>query len=148
LAKKLNFKLLIAGGSSDQNYFKKFIKPYLNKNIQYLGQVDFKQKIPLYQNALGLLHFNKTGEGFGNSMVEAMMCGTPVIGFNKGSIPELIINNKTGYVCKDESNAISAIKNIEKIERIDCRNHAVKNFSIDSMVDSYEKLYKKIIKNK
>ena len=85
-------------------------------------------------------------EPFGLVPVEAQACGTPVIAFNKGAMSEIISHNKTGFVVKTEKEMISAIKNINKIKRQDCREWVEKNFSVERMVDDYEKLYKKLVK--
>ncbi|MCK5412949.1 MAG: glycosyltransferase, partial [Candidatus Pacebacteria bacterium] len=79
---------------------------------------------------------------------EAMACGTPVIASNRGSVSEVIKHGKTGFVTKNEKEMIKAIKNIEKIKREDCRFYVEENFTIEKMVDNYEKVYRKIIKNR
>ncbi|MCK4918989.1 MAG: glycosyltransferase family 4 protein [Candidatus Pacebacteria bacterium] len=151
VARKTKQKLIIAGNvtcKSDEEYFS-YIKPKINgKNIKYIGEVSEKQKIKYLSNAKALLFPIRWEEPFGLVMAEAMACGTPVVGFNKGSVSEIIKNGKTGFVAKNEKEMIQAIKNIEKIKREDCRVHVEKNFTIKKMVDNYEKVYRKIIINK
>ena len=77
-----------------------------------------------------------------------MACGCPVVAFNKGSIPELVINGKTGYVVNDMEEMLDGIINIEKISRNECRIHALENFSGSKMAEGYEELYNKIIVKK
>ncbi|PJC28444.1 glycosyl transferase [Candidatus Shapirobacteria bacterium CG_4_9_14_0_2_um_filter_39_11] len=147
LAKKLGIKLKIAGLliKEEEEFFNTQIKPNLNQNIQYLGLIDNKEKKKLLKNALGFLHLNTYSEGFGLTLVEAMASGTPVIGMNLGSIPEIIEDNKTGFVISDTREAIEAIKKIDKIERKVCRERVEKFFSLDRMIDEYEQIYHKIL---
>ena len=89
-------------------------------------------------------------EPFGLVMAEAMSCGTPIIGFDRGSVSELVVNGKTGFVIPSEK-GIEGLKNaltkVGQIKPVDCRNHIVKNFSNETMVDNYEKTYLEILKN-
>ncbi|MCK4525698.1 MAG: glycosyltransferase family 4 protein, partial [Candidatus Andersenbacteria bacterium] len=144
-------KLIIAGNitcETDEKYFQS-VKPMIDgKQIKYIGEVDLKGKDDLLKNAKAILFPTIWEEPFGLVMIEAMACGTPVIGFNKGSVAEVIKDGKTGFVVKDDKKMIKAIKNIDKIDRPKCREHIEKNFTIEKMVDNYEKVYKKIIKNK
>ncbi|PIR56833.1 MAG: glycosyl transferase, partial [Parcubacteria group bacterium CG10_big_fil_rev_8_21_14_0_10_41_35] len=89
---------------------------------------------------------------FGLVMIESMACGTPVIAFNKGAVPEIVKHGITGYVVKNEKQMIGAVKKIYSMKedeyikmRYACREHVEKNFSVEKMVDNYEKLYYKII---
>ncbi len=149
IAKKTKQKLIIAGPIKDEEYFKTKIKPHLSQKIKYVGNADFKTKIKLYQNALAFLFPVSYEEGFGNTLIESLACGTPVIAYKRGSIPEIIKNKKTGFVCTNEKQLVEAVKNINKIKRKNCRADCEKRFSIEKMTDNYEKLYQKIInKNK
>lgn len=148
-ARKLGQKLFIAGPIQDERYFKTKIKPHLSKKIKYLGNADFKTKIKLYQKSLAFLFPVSYPEGFGNTLIESLSCGTPVITYKTGSTPEIIKNKKTGFLCNNEKQLMEAVKNISQIKREDCRKDCQKRFSIEKMADGYEKLYKKIInKNK
>jgi len=150
LAKKLNVDLKIAGliSSEDEEYFKKEIKPHLNSKIQYLGLVDEKAKKLLLKNAYGFLHLNTFAEPFGLTLIEAMACGTPVIGMNQGSVAEIIKDKETGFVVNDLKEAENAMRNINLISRKNCRERIEKNFTVERMVDNYEKIYKKILEGK
>lgn len=77
-----------------------------------------------------------------------MMCGTPVIAFNRGSMPELIVEGETGFLPKDISEAVLAIKALNKIKPETCRNYALKKFSLETMVNAYIEAYTTVIKNK
>lgn len=150
LVKKLNANLKIAGliASENKEYFEKEIKPHLNSKIQYLGLVDEEEKKALLKNAYGFLHLNTYPEGFGLTLIEAMATGTPVIGMELGSISEIIDDRKTGFVVKNLKEAESAMKNIDLISRKNCRERVDKNFTVERMVDNYEKVYQKILKAK
>ena len=146
VAKQTKHKLIIAGRVDSEEYFKKFVKPQLNKKITYFGIANFKQKVSLLKNAKALIHPHLSPEGFGNSMIEAQACGTPVIAYPYGSISEVVQDKKTGFVVKNISEIKKAIKNIEKIKRVDCRKFVEKKFTIEKMVDGYERVYQKVIK--
>jgi glycosyltransferase involved in cell wall biosynthesis len=85
-------------------------------------------------------------EPFGLSVVEAMCCGTPVIAFNRGAMPELIIDGKTGYLVTGIDEAVDAINNLQRLEREDCRTHAEKSFSQHKMTEDYLKVYDQVLR--
>ena len=145
IAKKAGVKLKIAGGPSYGEYFNKKIKPHLGKNIEYVGMIDYLKMGDFYSKAKGLLAPIQWEEPFGLFFIEAMACGTPVITFNRGSAKEVVNNKKTGYIAKDIPEAVNAVKKIDQIKRSDCRKWVEKNFSIEKMVDSYEKAYYNIV---
>ncbi|MCK4892129.1 MAG: glycosyltransferase family 4 protein, partial [Candidatus Pacebacteria bacterium] len=143
-------KLIIAGNitcETDEKYFQS-VKPMIDgKQIKYIGEVDSRKKNELLGNAKAVLFPTIWEEPFGLVMIEAMACGTPVIGFNKGSVSEVIKDGKTGFIVKDDKEMIKAIKNIDKIDRAECRKHVEKYFTIEKMVDGYEEVYEKIIES-
>lgn len=150
VAKKTNKKLKIAGtiNAEHKKYWNEKIKPYLSSKITYEGVIPLNKIQAFYQNAEALLMPIRWAESFGLVMTEAMSCGTPVIAFNKGSVNEVVKHKKTGFIVKNEKQMIKAVKNIEKIKRQDCRKWVENNFSIEKMVNNYEKLYFKFLKNK
>lgn len=154
VAKVLDMTLIIAARYTDSikieaDYFKRYIKPHLSdKRIKWVGEVDEETRNSLMSKALCLLHPVTWPEPFGLVMIEAMACGTPVIGFDLGSVPEIVDHGRTGFVVKNISQMINAVKNIGKIKRHNCREHALKNFSAGRMVDKYEDLYEKILYEK
>ncbi|PIV00193.1 glycosyl transferase [Candidatus Shapirobacteria bacterium CG03_land_8_20_14_0_80_39_12] len=148
LIKKLGLRFKIAGLIQDQKYFDNEIKPFLDPKIEYLGTVSDEVKKDLLKNALGFLHLNTYPEGFGLTLIEAMACGTPVIGMNLGSIPEVIEDQKTGFVVNTLEEAEVAIKKIDQISRKDCRERVEKHFTVEKMVDEYEKVYHQILEKK
>jgi glycosyltransferase involved in cell wall biosynthesis len=95
--------------------------------------------------ASALLHPINFHEPFGMSVAEAMLCGTPVIAFNKGSMPELINDEKTGFLVNTIDEAVGAVGRLNSINRLECYEWAVSQFSRDKMVDDYLGLYKRIL---
>jgi len=153
LARETNSELRLVANVEDPDFFKKDVKPYLSKKIKWIGPVSFEQPLTkkqvakLMQKAKVFLMTTQLNEAFGLVMAEAQSCGTPVIGFDRGPVPEIVINRKTGFVVKSNNltELKKALKNIEKIKSKDCRKNVEKNFSLEKMVQNYEKTYKKII---
>lgn len=102
-----------------------------------------------YQQAKALLFPIHWEEAFGLVMTEAMACGTPVIAYNRGSVPEIVVDGKTGYIVEegDIEGLVAAMKKIDSIDRATCRKHVLDHFSIESMVSGYEDVYAKMLKN-
>jgi len=99
----------------------------------------------LLGNAYALLHPISFEEPFGLSVVESMFCGTPVIAFNKGSMPELILEGKTGFIVKTINEAAEAVNNVRFIKRNQCLEWASSKFTCQKMVEGYLEVYKKIL---
>lgn len=140
-------RLLIIGPiyPDSQEYFDQYIKPHLNEKILYLGFVEHEQMVRYFQKAKALLMPVQWEEPFGLTMAEAMSCGTPVIAFRRGSVPEIVVDKKTGYIVDSVADMAMAIKKIHKIKAKDCRARVEENFSITIMVDGYEAAFKEII---
>jgi len=158
IAEKAKIKLLLAGQlqSSYQDYFNKKIKPHLNSQIKYIGELNQKQLSDFYGSATAFLYPLEWQEPFGLCIVESQACGTPVIAFNRGSVPEVIKHGKTGFVVpfldkKKKINIqgfVEAVKKIDEIKREDCRKWVEENFINKTMVNNYEEIYYKIINKK
>jgi glycosyltransferase involved in cell wall biosynthesis len=157
-AKKTGIKLLLAGrlDPGRKEYFKEKIKPHLSDKIRFLGQLSQDELNDFYGKAKACLYPIEWHEPFGLIMAESMACGTPVIAFNFGSVPEVIKGGKTGLVVpfknkggeKNISGLVKAIKNIDKIRREDCRKWVEQRFSYQRMVDDYEKIYYQVLSKK
>jgi glycosyltransferase involved in cell wall biosynthesis len=145
IAKKAKRKLIISGIIQDQEYFDQYVAPFLNDHVLYAGVSGPKQRNELLGNAYALLHPINFNEPFGLSVAEAMMCGTPVIAFNKGSMSELVVEGKTGFLVNTVDEAVEKIKSLKQIIRKYCRQWAEKKFSKEQMVDNYLNVYKKIL---
>ncbi len=149
VAIKSEEKLKMAGTVWGGGFYDEKIKPYLKKDkIEDLGFLNGKDVSDLLRNAKALLFPIRWEEPFGLVMIEAMACGTPVIAFNKGSASEIVKHGKTGFVVENEKEMIEAIKNIDQINREDCRKYVEENFTIEKMIDGYEKIYEEIVNNK
>jgi glycosyltransferase involved in cell wall biosynthesis len=145
IAIQSNNRLILCGLIQDEVYFKEKIVPFLNDtSIIYKGNVGPVQRNELLGNALALLHPISFDEPFGLSVAEAMMCGTPVIAFIRGSMNELIKNRKTGFLVQNISEAVVATGKIKTISRQACREHAMEKFSSQIMTEHYIQLYKKV----
>ncbi len=142
-------KIILCGLIQDQIYFEEKVAPYLNdSSVVYLGNANPQQRNQLLGNAVALLHPISFEEPFGLSVAEAMMCGTPVIAFTRGSMKELIVDGKTGCLVHTIEQAVAAVENIKNICRCNCRQHALSKFSSGVMAMNYIKLYKQIVRSK
>jgi len=147
VAQRLDIPLVIAAKleKTDRPYFSEYIEPYLSDRIRWIGEVDEEERNTLMSKALCFLHPVIWREPFGLTLIEAMACGCPVVAFNRGSIPEIVLNGETGYIVDDVETMLEAVENIREIRRAKCRAHALENFSVDGMTDGYESIYKKIL---
>ncbi|MBO9564003.1 MAG: glycosyltransferase family 4 protein [Niastella sp.] len=138
-------RLVLCGLIQDQVYYDEQIAPYINNSsISYMGNVGPDQRTRLLGGALALLHPISFDEPFGLSVAEAMMCGSPVIAFNRGAMPELIMDGETGFLVNNIPEAVAAINKLHRIDRHSCRTHALSCFSSDVMAARYLALYEKV----
>ena len=149
LANDLKIPLLIAGPLRENekeanSFFKEKVKPFLNSQIKYIGEINDQQKINLLSRSRALIVPNRWNEPFGQMNIEALACGTPIIATNKGSLREIVRHAETGYLCDDYSDLMEAIKNIDFLSNNNCRIDACKRFSINKLIMENEKIYKKI----
>ncbi len=147
IAKQSKRKLIISGLIQDQEYFDLKVKPFINDDdIVYLGNSGPVERNKLLGEALALLHPISFEEPFGLSVAEAMFCGTPVIAFNRGAMPELILDGKTGFLTNTVEEAAEAVGRIHVIDRNYCREWASSNFSRQKMIEGYLEVYQKILR--
>ncbi len=139
IAKKSGEKLLLAGQIEDfaRGYFEKEIKPELNSQIQYVGELSQEELSDFYGLAKACLY------PAGLVILESMACGTPVISF-----PNKKVNQAVGFQVENIEQALDAVKNIPNVKRENCRKWVEKNFTVKRMVDDYEKVYYEIVKNR
>lgn len=147
-AEKSGEKLLLAGrlDPAQRPYFDARIKPRLNRKIQYLGELTGKELKKFYGSAKALLYPIEWEEPFGLVVTEAMACGTPVIAYRRGSMPELIKQGQSGFLTNNLSGLLKAMKQIGTIDRRKVRQHVENNFHKEQMADNYEKLYYELLK--
>ena len=142
-----NRKLIIAGLIQDHSYFEQEVKPHIdNQQIFYQGNVGPQERTKLLGMAYAMLHPILFEEPFGLSVAESMFCGTPVIAFKRGSMSELILDKKTGFLVDTVDEAVKAVAQIEHIQRLDCLQWAESMFSNSQMVDNYITVYEKILR--
>ncbi|MCX6164732.1 MAG: glycosyltransferase, partial [Ignavibacteriae bacterium] len=133
----------------DEKYFKEKVEPYIdNESIVYVGNSGPEKRNELLGGAYALLHPINFEEPFGLSVVESYFCGTPVIAFNRGSMPELIVDGETGFLVSGIDEAVESLKNIKNINRKDCRILAEKKFTRAKMAEDYLEVYNKILNKK
>jgi glycosyltransferase involved in cell wall biosynthesis len=151
IAKKLRIPLLIAGRvfpyESHIAYFKEKIIPEIDGiDYKFLGEVDIDEKRKLMSNAKCVLITSQVGETSSLVAMESLSFGTPVVAFNRGALSSIVEDGKTGFVCNSEEEIITAILNIDTIDRKYCLETAKKRFSADEMVRNYIELYNELIK--
>jgi glycosyltransferase involved in cell wall biosynthesis len=146
VAKQTGIPLRIAGIIQDETYFEKEIVPRLDRErVQFVGSIQAEDRSSFLGGAAALLHLVDFDEPFGLSVVEAMACGTPVIAFRRGSMPELIIEGVTGSVVTDVEMAAEVAGALGQFDRGTVRASAVERFSADRMVDEYVAAYTHVI---
>lgn len=149
VAKRINKDLIIAGNipSNGETYFKREIEPHLSEQIKYVGPVNDAEKNKLLRQASAFLMPILWDEPFGIVMAEAMACGTPVIGLARGSVPEVVNDTVTGFVCHNVDEMVLAVSKLNTINRETVWKTAMDRFSSKSIVSEYIKLYEKRIQN-
>ncbi len=134
---------------ADSDYFERNINGRLRHPlIEFIGEIGNSEKGEFLGNAAALLFPINWPEPFGLVMIEAMACGTPVIAYPCGSVPEIIRNGLNGYVVKNEQEALEAVKNLRKLDRGKCRRYFELNFSDRRMAEEYLAIYKQMIHSK
>ncbi len=147
VAKASRRRLMIAGPYHGdpgdwRDYWEQIILPQVDgRQVIYLGPVDDQQKNSLLGNCSALLMPVQWEEPFGLVMAEALACGTPVIGFGRGAIPEVISHGETGFVCRTVGDMVDAVGAISTLSREACRKRCERLFSEEVMVKAYESLY-------
>lgn len=145
---RLGMRVRIAAkiDKQDRSYFEQRIRPLLNDPlVEYVGEIGEADKCELLGNALALLFPINWPEPFGLAMIEAMACGTPVIAYRCGSVPEVVHDGVTGYIVDDMEGALEAVKRIECISREACRRHVEEHFCAERMAGDYLRVYGKLI---
>lgn len=151
--KKANAKLIFAGVYNEymkleREYFETKIRPQIDdEHIIFVGPANLEQKNKLLGEAIAFLNPIQWEEPFGMVMAESMACGTPVISFNRGAAPELIIDQKTGFLVNSIGEMIDAMKKVSQLNRKDCRHHVEQNFNLEKMTLGYEQIFKQEIEN-
>jgi glycosyltransferase involved in cell wall biosynthesis len=130
---------------ADQDYYDEQIKPMIKAaNVEYIGEINDKDKSEFLSGAIALLVPIDWPEPFGLVMIEAMACGTPVIAFNRGSVPEVIDDGLTGFIVEDINGAIGAVDRLDHLSRAKIRGHFEKHFTARRMAQDYLSVYRSL----
>lgn len=151
IAKKSGWRLKIAGKVDvvDVEYFEKEVKPLIDgEQIEYVGEANHTQKNALMGGAVATLFPITWREPFGLVMVESMAAGTPVIAIKLGSTVEVIDHGKTGFLCSNVDECVSAIAQVADLDRYACREYVQSRFSLQAMTDGYEEVYRQILQQR
>lgn len=148
IARRAGIPLTIAGNvpAEHRHFFETEVKPRIDGvQIRYLGPVDDTAKSELLRGARALLMPVLWDEPFGIVMAEAMACGTPVIGFARGAVPEVVEHGVTGFVADDIEGLVAGVRQLHRIERTACRRRVERLFSDSVVVDAYERVYREML---
>jgi glycosyltransferase involved in cell wall biosynthesis len=130
----------------DQDYYDQIIRPLMkNSLIEYIGEIGDHEKSDFLSGAMGLLVPIDWPEPFGIVMIEAMACGTPVIAFNRGSVPEIIDEGLTGFIVEDETSAVAAVGRLSQLNREAVRKQFEKRFTARRMALDYLASYRSLM---
>ncbi len=145
IARDTGMRLVIAAkvDSEDREYYQHAIAPLIDEHaqIEFIGEVDERGKDEVLGGAYAYLFPIDWPEPFGLTMVEAMATGTPVIAYHAGSVPEVVVEGVTGFICDTVHGMVEAVARIPAIDRAACRAHVEAHFSAAAMADGYERVY-------
>jgi glycosyltransferase involved in cell wall biosynthesis len=142
----LPLKIAAKVDRADKEYYESEIKPLLDDPlVEYLGEVREDEKQELLGNAAALLFPIDWPEPFGLAMIESMACGTPVLAFRRGSVPEVVVEGKTGCVVDDIEGAVKRMDKLLNISRAGCRKVFEERFSARRMAEDYLEAYKQLV---
>lgn len=148
-ARKAGVPIRLAGRCHppDREYFETEVVPRISNGpgVELCGEANHQRKVELLRNARALLCPIRWEEPFGLIAIEAMLCGTPVIGFGRGSFPEIIDENVTGYLVSDADEMVEAIQRTDRLDRRECARHARRRFSASRMAEEYETLFESLL---
>ena len=131
---------------NDREYFEDTIRPLLDHHlIEFIGEIGYAEKNDFLGNAAAILFPINWPEPFGLVMIEAMACGTPVIAYPFGSVPEIVADGATGFLVRDTDGAVEAVNRISEIDRQDCRRHFERYFTDERMALDYVKIYRRLV---
>ena len=150
IATRAGMKLKVAAkiDAVDRQYFQEIIQPLLdNPLVECIGEINDEGKQEFLSNAYALLFSIDWPEPFGLVLIEALACGTPVIAFGRGSVPELIEDGVTGFIVDNIEQAVAALPKVRRLDRNRCRQTFEQRFSVTRMTDDYLKIYRRAIED-
>src|SRR6266480_6725606 len=131
---------------ADRRYFKRVVEPLLNdSHVEWLGEISDQEKNEFLGNAYALLSPIDWPEPFGLVMIEAMACGTPVIAYRGGAVPEIMEEGQTGFIVEEVEDAVEAARQIPKLSRKYCREVFEQRFTATRMANDYVRVYERLI---
>lgn len=148
IATRVGMPLRIAAkiDRADQEYFETVVRPLMqNPLIEFIGEIGYPEKNEFLGNAAALLFPIDWPEPFGLVMIESLACGTPVIAYPRGSVPEILEHGRSGLLVKDAAAAAVAVDSIPQISRVECRHRFEERFSAARMAENYLALYQRLI---
>ena len=146
IARRAGRRLVMCGIVQDRAYFEELIEPRIDGDrVVYLGSVGPQERGRVLGSGAALLHPIRFAEPFGLSVVESMACGTPVVAYRKGSMPEVVDEGVTGRLVENVDEAVAAVTDIAEINRVVCAARARERFSADRMVADYLSIYRNIV---
>ncbi len=128
----------------ERQYFEAEVRPLLGGDIEYLGELHTAEKMELLKGATALLNPIQWAEPFGLVMIEAMACGTPVVSTPCGSVPEIVTDGLTGFICDNNDSMVVAVQAAATLDRSACRREVETTFSVQRMVADHVELYRRI----
>jgi glycosyltransferase involved in cell wall biosynthesis len=145
-ARAVGRRLIMAGIIQDPDYHAREVAPFIDgDNVDFRGVLGGIERVRALGQAHAMLHLIGFEEPFGLSVIESMACGTPVIAYRRGSMPELIVDGVTGFLVDSFDEAIAAIARVGEIDRAACRSHVERYFTVDRMADRYMQLYQTLL---
>lgn len=147
IARRAGMPLKIAAKieKKDAEYYEMRIKPMLDSpGVEFLGEISERDKGAFLGDAVALLFPIKWPEPFGLVLIEAMACGTPVVAFPCGAVPEILEDGVTGRLVRDEDQAVQALQEVWRLDRLDCRLRFEQRFTADRMALDYLRVYREI----
>jgi glycosyltransferase involved in cell wall biosynthesis len=142
VAKRAGVRLKMAAIPQDEAYFRELVEPHIDGDrVQFLGEVRREARNELLSNALALVHMTTRPERFGLTLIEAMACGTPILGARMGSIPEIVIDGTTGFLCDNVDEAVANVPKLAALDRRACRARVETEFTVERMIDRYLSAY-------
>jgi glycosyltransferase involved in cell wall biosynthesis len=146
IARRAGVRLKIAAIPQDDVYFEREIKPHIDGDrVRFVGTVERAERDALLGGALALVHMTTRPERFGLVLVEAMACGTPILGAQMGSLPEIVVDGVTGFLCDNVDEAVLKVPKLAALSRAACRAHVEAEFTVDRMIERYSEAYAKAL---
>ena len=151
VAQRLDQQLILAGKVNEEpelEYFAEQVEPHLSDKIYYRGEIDHDTKAELYSRARCTLFPIQWPEPFGLVMIESLACGTPVVAFKHGSVPEVLEHGRTGFIVETVDEMVDAVRHIDQIDPAECRRAAEERFGRDAFVAAHEEAYRQLVRQK